>query len=130
MPDKSSNHISPKLLDAYLQSGIALREAGDSPEACDVLRRAVLRDPDSSSAHFALGLTLLDDGKYTEAEIAFKKGSSLLTPDDKSTIAAASFSLGRAQRHLCKYSESASAFQRAIDLGHRSAEVWDLLGEL
>ncbi|MFQ5614803.1 MAG: tetratricopeptide repeat protein, partial [Anaerolineae bacterium] len=115
--------------EAYLNLGLALRRAGDSAEAIEILRRAIAREPDSAAAHLALGLALLDHEQYDEAVEALQKALELAPPDDRATRAAACFNLGVAQRKLGHYRQAVEAFERALEFGHETADLWHLLGD-
>jgi tetratricopeptide (TPR) repeat protein len=61
---------------------ILLERLGRGDEAIESATRNLARDPDSSHAHAALGWTQLNNGKYKEAQVAFREALRLNPHDE------------------------------------------------
>lgn len=67
---------------ADVQHGISLYEKGDYTNAASELRAAVKAEPDDARANRYLGLTLIEQGKSSEAEPFIKKSDELESNSD------------------------------------------------
>lgn len=125
--------LAQEVQEAYLKLGMTLRKAGEHAEAEKVLRHLLKRKPDAraaAAANLAMGLSLLEAGKFPGAANHFNKALQAASPEDKETQAAAWFGLGSAQSSQRHYSKAIIAFAKASRLGYsHSAGLWLILGK-
>lgn len=110
--------------DAYLNLGMALRQAMQFQEAKSVLRRAAAQYPNSPAIHLALGLVALDLNRPRRAVREFESVRKVAPHLDREMKASVHLGLGTAYRVMKKHRRASSMFQKAIALGNDSPEVW------
>ncbi len=103
---------------AYLPFGELLAERGHMEQAKAYLLMAVLHDPKSSSAYYALGFVHL---RLREFQFAIEslEESNLLYPDYAQTL----FALAQAKAGLGNHAAAISLYERVISQGVRSDEL-------
>jgi tetratricopeptide (TPR) repeat protein len=113
------HHQAEDLIDAALRST-------DLQRRVELLEQATLRNPASWRAYFELGATLRREGRYAEAEAAFRTVIGL-----KDDFAPAWRELGMTLGKAGTADEDAVlAFDRALILDGRDAETWATQGGL
>jgi len=94
----------------------------DKEDATREFKQRLRTDPESSMAHYGLGLVLEREGFMNESlnhfKIALRK-----KPDSISIM----FSLGKAYQTNGQYKNSLSILNKALDLSPRDKEIMDLL---
>lgn len=94
----------------------------DKEDATREFKKRLLADPESSMAHYGLGLVLEREGFMNESldhfKIALRKD-----PDSIPVM----FSLGRAYQTNGQYDNSISILNKALDLSPKDKEIMDLL---
>jgi len=94
-----------------------------SSEVIEALKQAIRINPDYAVAHFNLGLTYDELGRYNEAIEAYKQAIKI-NPDDSSTHK----SLGVVYYKLNRYREAVEAFKMAIQIMPSDADAHYGLG--
>ncbi len=104
--------LDPSDGEALLHLGLALRARGAPPlEAVEALERAVLRFPDSTDAHEACGLALLDAARGEDAAFHFSEAQRL-----GARSAELSNNLGAALQLAGRPDDAVRAFEEAVVL--------------
>jgi tetratricopeptide (TPR) repeat protein len=101
----------------------ALASAGRARQGEQVLQELTLQQPDNPAIYFHLGLCLLDQEKYDEAQAAFSKVIAR-APDN----AGAYNDIGAALYARRMYADAEEAFRKAIVLNPRDADAHYNLG--
>ncbi len=96
---------------ALLDRGTQQLDAKQYNNAIQSLRKATLIDPDSSSAHFRLGIALEASGNYREAIIELQHPST-----SKERVPSAYLTLGNAEFHLGHMQNARRAWQTVVDM--------------
>lgn len=74
--------IDPEDSDCSNLRSIVLERLGRGDEAIESATRNLARDPDNAYAHSALGWTQLNNGRYQEAQVAFREALRLNPHDE------------------------------------------------
>jgi Flp pilus assembly protein TadD len=74
--------IDPEDADCSNFRSILLERLGRGDEAIESATRQLARDPDNAYAHSALGWTQLNNGRYQEAQVAFREALRLNPHDE------------------------------------------------
>ncbi len=90
------------------------RKAKDYPAAVDLLQRAIAARPGYTAAHFNLGVTYSDMGRYAEAAAAFR--NALGTQDDTTYLYLTHYGLGVCYVHLDSPEAAALEFAKSLEL--------------
>jgi tetratricopeptide (TPR) repeat protein len=114
--DPESPEILHNLGLALIRAGVDRLDAGGDPdplveEAADAFRRAIEARPDFASAHFNLGLVLLQGGQTQQATESFARAADL-DPTDPGFR----YQLGYAHLQAGRLPEAAAALSEAIRL--------------
>lgn len=117
--EKLRHHQAEDLIDAALRSPDLRRRA-------EILEQATLRNPVSWRAYFELGATLRREGRYAEAEAAFRTVIAL-KDDHAPAWRELGMTLGKAGT---ADEDAVLAFDRALALDGRDAETWATQGGL
>ncbi|MGB8325347.1 MAG: protein kinase [Candidatus Acidiferrum sp.] len=121
---KQAAALRPDFWDGYEELGLFYDRQNKYPEAIEQLRHVVQLTPDNAQAFSNLGAIYVDtsDPKYhPDAEMALKRSIEL------SPSYAAYANLGSLFYDEKRYAESASAFEKAVDLNPENPAVWDWL---
>ncbi|HEY7834986.1 MAG TPA: protein kinase, partial [Ktedonobacterales bacterium] len=109
--------------EAYLQAGLAQREAGRATEAETALLRARQLNPHDPEIAYQLGLACLDQGRLAQAEGELEAGLAL-RPDHAGMLQA----LGRVRAARHQWDEASDLFRRAIAADPNDAGAYLDLG--
>jgi tetratricopeptide (TPR) repeat protein len=115
---------------ANLTLGAAVAEAGDYESAATYFEAALAADPDLGLAAYNLGLSLVNLGRFGEAERAFSR-AEFLCKDDIGTLAGISrayVSLGRPERALSLAQRVLSVDRANVDALYAAASALEALG--
>lgn len=111
---------APRLAEARINLGHALKVLGRTEEALKSYQAAVALGPKNPAAHYALGGGLIALSNFAAAETALREATRL---DPK--FAGAFNNLGHVLRQLKRPKDAEAAFRRAIALNPANAE-WHL----
>jgi tetratricopeptide (TPR) repeat protein len=115
--------LKPDFMEARLNLGAALLDAGKGDEAQGAFEAALAIDSTSAAAHFRLGSILLDHGRPREAAARFEQA---LVLDPK--LASARNSLGVARLREGRADQAIPLFQDSLREGPGNADVEANLG--
>ncbi len=105
--------------------GLLHHHTGRSDTAVELIRRAIVQQPDDAGMHNNLGNVLNEQNRHSEAELAYAEAVRV-QPDHADALS----NRGVALRTLGRLDEAEACYRRAIavDAGHR--EAYDNLGRL
>jgi tetratricopeptide (TPR) repeat protein len=106
-----------------LRAAALLRQAGNVPEAVEVLERAVASEPERSEAYYHQGELLQQQGKLDQAASRYRQALEL-DPDS----AGAHNSLGSVLGSQGRFEEALFHFQRALELNSGYPEARSNMG--
>ncbi len=112
------------------QSGVQLYEAGKYREAAAELSRVVKDNPEDTRARYYLGLTLLQQEQYTEAESQFASAQDQLTSGSTPTLDQLKVGLARAQMDQKKYDPAVANLEEAFKINPDNADILVYRGKL
>jgi len=115
--------LKPDFVDARMNLGAALLDAGRADEAQEMFKATLEIDPGSSAAHFRLGSILLERGRPSEAASHLERALGL----DQSLIEARN-SLGVARLREGRLDEAITLFREVLRESPRNADAEANLG--
>ena len=104
--------LSPNLVEAQYQLGVALRQSGDLQKSEEALRRVLQLDPNHAQAHLELGLVLAQRGDSAQGASELRRAVQLAP------------SLTQAHTALGKLAESSKDWATAIR-EYQAAAAWN-----
>ncbi len=111
--------------DARLMCGVIAGLRGDSVQAEDYCRQALVLDPKLAVAHFNLGIALRSQNKFAEACQSFKRATELL-PNYSEAMDA----LAHAYISLYDWPAAAQVLNEIVSIWPRKAEIHNNLGSV
>lgn len=102
----------------------------EDERALEVLKQAIVLDPDHAEAHLRLGMSLAALGKKDESEEQYKKAVELFKKriQNDSKDSADYFYLGEAYNFLHRDEDAVRAYRQAVQLKADDEEAWYQLG--
>jgi tetratricopeptide (TPR) repeat protein len=117
------NQADPELINAWLEEGFQLHQAGQLDQAIALYQRVLKADPKNVEALYLSGAVNVMRENYLEAVIQLS--SALKTDPD---FAPAYGLLGEAQKNLGDYHSAAANYQRAITFEPENFDLWNQYG--
>jgi tetratricopeptide (TPR) repeat protein len=118
--------LDPSLAKAHLNLLILYAKTGKAKQAEEQYKAVLASDPDQSpDAYYNYGVLLVDEGKFDEAEKAFRKTLAIAPSND-----AAHNNLGYLLERQGKLSEAAAEYRKAIEARPNSREAHFKLGRI
>ena len=113
----------PNLLQAYVNYGFLLTQAGAPDKAADVYRRALGINPDYVGALVNYGGLLRDRGQAAKA-LPYLERAAALAPDSLDALG----NLGNAFKDVGRLDEAISAYRQALDAAPNSPALHNNIG--
>lgn len=117
-------------LAADTQSGVQLYEAGKYKEAASELGKVVQENPGDTRARYYLGLALLQQEQYREAESHFASAEDQLTSGSIPSLDQVKVGLARAQMDQKKYDPAQANLEEAAKINPGNADIHVYRGKL
>ena len=118
--------LRPEHAQGYATAGMALARLGERDVAASVFERAISLNPDLGDAHLNLALILAGGEDYEGAAKHMAKALELET--EPTARARLRFLNGKLLVALGRVEDAAREFERSLELGSRSGEVYLALG--
>jgi len=114
--------LDPDRVASLQLAGLIYKGTGKTEKAAEALRRAVSLDPNNPENYLALAGVMDDLGRYDECRENAAKAKSLLeTANDTEGLHTALWELGSANYKLGRWTESAEASAKAVELKPNAA---------
>ncbi len=117
-------------LAADTQTGIQLYQAGKYKEAAAELNQVVKYNPDDTRARYYLGLSLLHQEQYKEAESQFMAAEKQTTAGHDPTLDRIKIGLARAQMDQKNYDQALANLEAARGINATNPEIFVYRGKL
>ncbi|MDZ4341712.1 MAG: tetratricopeptide repeat protein, partial [Candidatus Binatia bacterium] len=108
--------LKPKFTDAYFRMAIAYLQTGENAQAMELCRKIWEIDRYDARAYKCVGRILMEQKKYTEAALVYKKALASL-PDSHELW----LDLGVVYNQLSMFAEAALAFEKSTQLSRKLA---------
>lgn len=118
------------LVAADTQKGIELYQSHKYNEATAELKQAVANKPDDVRARYYLGLSLLEQQNYPEAQAQFDAAQQELSKDSNPPLDQIKVGLARAQMEQKNYDAAVANLEEARQLNPKNADVYVYRGKL
>jgi len=115
---------------ADVQKGIQLYQDGKYKEAAAEITQVLKQSPDDVRAHFYLGLTLLNQNQFKEAESHFLSAEKKPNADSRPTLDQIKVGLACAQMEQKDYDGALQNLEAARTINSENPEVYVYRGKL
>ena len=129
MPEKAERYwrsaieIDPDYINAHVNLGLALQDAGRSGEAEAAFRKALELDPNDPDAMISLGNLYRATKRHTQAEASYKQALGM-APANVNAL----YNLGLLLADLDRLDEAEAAFRQCLKIEPNQADVYNDLG--
>ena len=126
LPSNAIREIRERFMDdlSYVRAGTDLFNGGDAAHAETMFRRATALNPTNDVAHFCLGNTLAQQGRFSDALTSFTRAENLATRDLYADR------IGQTLRQLHRLPEARTSLERAVRHNPQNTEAQTELGKV